>query len=88
MPYIVLGSSNKGKGKGYKDYCEIIERINARLDKSRTIAHNALISNVNIVDRLCKINETEPIYGGEDDRVAIAEFARQVVNEFFEERRL
>ena len=47
-----------------------------------------LISNVNIVDRLCKINETEPIYGGEDDRVAIAEFAMQVVNEFFEERRL
>jgi hypothetical protein len=59
-----------------------------RLDQSRRIAHNVLISNVRIVDRLCKVNKVEPVYGGHDeDRLAIAEFAKQVVDEFFEERK-
>jgi hypothetical protein len=64
----------------YREYVQ-------QLDKSRRIAHNALISSVHIVDRLCKINKVELIYGGDEDRLAIAEFAKQVVDEFFEERK-
>lgn len=65
------------------DYREYVQQ----LDKSRRIAHETVISNVHIVDRLCKLNKVEPIYGGEDDRLAIADFAKQVVDEYFEERR-
>ena len=59
-----------------------------RLDQTRRIVHNTVISNVRIVDRLCKINGVEPVFGGlDEDRLAVAEFAKQVVDEFFEERR-
>jgi len=59
-----------------------------RLDQTRRIVHNTVISNVRIVDRLCKINGVEPVFGGlDEDRLAIAEFAKKVVDEFFEERR-
>lgn len=37
--------------------------------------------------RLAKINNAEPVYGGHDeDRTAIAEFAKAVVDEYFEGR--
>lgn len=59
-----------------------------RLDQTRRIVHNAVISNVRIVDRLCRINNVEPVFGGlDEDRLAVAEFAKQVVDEFFEERK-
>jgi len=59
-----------------------------RLDQTRRIVHNALISNVRIVDRLCKMEGVEPIFGGSDeDRLAVAEFAKRVVDEFFEDRK-
>mgnify|MGYP001383624584 FL=1 len=59
-----------------------------RLDQTRRIVHNTVISNVRIVDRLCKINGVEPVFGGlDEDRLAIAEFAKKVVDEFFEDRK-
>lgn len=59
-----------------------------RLDQTRRIVHNALISNVRIVDRLCKMEGVEPIFGGSDeDRLAVAEFAKRVVDEYFEDRK-
>jgi len=59
-----------------------------QLDQTRRIVHNALISNVRIVDRLCKMEGVEPIFGGSDeDRLAVAEFAKRVVDEYFEDRK-
>jgi len=59
-----------------------------RLDQSRRIVHNSVISNVRIIDRLCKLNNVELVYGGSDeDRLAVAEFAKKVVDEFFEDRK-
>lgn len=59
-----------------------------RLDQTRRIVHNTVISNVRIVDRLCKINGVEPVFGGlDEDRLAIAEFAKKVVDEFFKDRK-
>jgi hypothetical protein len=65
------------------DYRAMVQR----LDQSRRIAHNALIAAVRIVDRLCAMYGVEPVYGGHDeDRLAIAEFAKAVVDEYFEGR--
>jgi len=59
-----------------------------RLDQTRRIVHNTVITNVRIVDRLCKINGVEPVFGGlDEDRLAVAEFAKKVVDEFFEDRK-
>jgi len=59
-----------------------------RLDQTRRFVHNSVISNVRIIDRLCKLNNVELVYGGSDeDRLAVAEFAKKVVDEFFEDRK-
>lgn len=71
------------KANDPSDYRAMVQR----LDQTRRLAHNALIALVRAVDRLAKINGVEPIYGGHDeDRTAIAEFAKAVVDEYFEGR--
>lgn len=71
------------KASDPSDYRAMVQR----LDQTRRLAHNALIALVRSVDRLCKINNVEPVYGGHDeDRLAIAEFAKAVVDEYFEGR--
>jgi hypothetical protein len=71
------------KANDPSDYRAMVQR----LDQTRRLAHNALISLVRAVDRLAKINNAEPVYGGHDeDRTAIAEFAKAVVDEYFEGR--
>ena len=78
---LMVGKYNK-EGAEYREYIE-------KLDKQRSNAHNALINNVKIINRLCRKNNLQPIYqGNEEERVEIAEFAQQVVEELFSTRRL
>lgn len=69
-------------GEDYRNYIE-------GLDKERTSAHNELIANVKIINRLCKKYNLSPIYNGdEEDRIAIANFGFELVKEIFSTRRL
>lgn len=78
---LMVGKYNKD-GDEYKEYIE-------KLDKLRSNAHNSVITNVKIINRLCRNNNLEPIYSGnEEDRIEVAEFAQQVVEELFSTRRL
>ena len=78
---LMVGKYNK-EGDEYREYIE-------KLDKLRSSAHNALITNVKIINRLCKNNDLPLIYSGnEEDRIKVAEFAKQVVEELFTTRRL
>lgn len=57
------------------------------LDNSRRVAHNALIANVGIVSRMVKQAGLEPAYTGDiQDRQEVAEFAKLVCNEYFDDR--
>lgn len=78
---LMVGKYNKDDSE-YREYIE-------KLDKLRSGAHNALITNVKIINRLCKNNDLPLIYkGNEEDRIQVAEFAKQVVEELFSTRRL
>ena len=67
------------------EYRESIEK----LDKQRSIAHNALITKVKIVNRICRAHEIPIIFvGNEEARIEIADFAHELVAEFFNNRRL
>lgn len=58
------------------------------LDKKRSVSHNALISDVGILNRLCVKAGKPPMFGGSlEDRVAVAEFARNLLVELFDGRR-
>lgn len=57
------------------------------LDRSRKIAHNALISETKLLNKICQIYNYPEIYTGSfEDRNEIAEFAKKIVDEFFEKR--
>jgi carboxylesterase type B len=78
---VMVGKYNK-EGDEYREYIK-------KLDKQRSNAHNSLISNVKIINRLCRNNNLSMIYqGNEEDRIEVAEFAQKVVDELFSTRRL
>ena len=78
---VMVGKYNK-EGDEYREYIE-------KLDKQRSNAHNSLISNVKVINRLCKNHNLPLIYeGNEEERVEVAEFAQKVVDELFSTRRL
>lgn len=78
---LMVGKYNK-EGSEYREYIE-------KLDKLRSNAHNSVITNVKIINRLCRKNDLPMIYqGNEEDRIEVAEFAQQVVEELFSTRRL
>jgi 26S proteasome regulatory complex component len=78
---LMVGKYNK-EGAEYRDYIE-------KLDKLRSNAHNSVITNVKIINRLCRKNDLPMIYqGNEEDRIEVAEFAQKVVEELFSTRRL
>ncbi|MCL5272773.1 MAG: DUF3232 domain-containing protein [Gammaproteobacteria bacterium] len=58
------------------------------LDRGRKIAHDALIASIRLVNRLCGIYGIEKIYAGPMERIAIAEFGKEIVDSFFAERKL
>lgn len=61
-----------------EDYQEAIEK----LDRSRRLAHNSFISNIEVVNRICAQIGIEPIYSGPDDRIAKGDFAFAIVEEY------
>jgi hypothetical protein len=78
---IMVGKHNKD-GEEYREYIQ-------NLDKQRSNAHNALINNLKIINRLYRNNNMLPIYkGNEDNRVEIANFAQEIIDELFSTRRL
>jgi len=78
---LMVGKYNK-EGAEYREYIE-------KLDKQRSNAYNALITNVKIINKLCKNNDLASIYSGnEEDRIQVAEFAQNVVEELFSTGRL
>ncbi|WP_315116954.1 DUF3232 domain-containing protein [uncultured Clostridium sp.] len=73
--------------KYYKDGDEFREYM-TDLDKERFLAHNELIANIKIVNRLCKKYNIPVIYiGNEEDRRAIGEFGLALTNEIFSSKR-
>ena len=59
------------------------------LDKTRTLAHNSLISDVTAMNRLCVKAAMEPVFSGNiNNRVEVGNFAKEIVTEFFEKRRI
>lgn len=55
-------------------------------DRTRTSAHNALIANVDIVNRICEMCGQPPIYTGGSARREYGDFAFALVKEIFEAR--
>ena len=56
-------------------------------DRSRTSAHDAFISLVNIANRICDKYGVTHIYTGSEDRSCYGDFAIKIVAEIFANRR-
>ena len=54
---------------------------------SRTMTHNALISEVNIVKRICVNHGQKMIYEGDNERRHYGDFAMELTAEIFGERK-
>lgn len=67
------------EGEDYRQYI-------MNLDRTRKIVHDDLINSTKLINRLCEIYGYPKIYTGSWDRIEVAEFAKQIVNEFFEKR--
>ena len=73
--------------KFYIEGDEYRERL-SNIDKTRSFVHNGLIVNVKLVNKLCQLYNLEPIFNGDTgDRIAVAEFAIEVVLDNFENRK-
>ena len=58
----------------------------ASIDENRSRTHDSLISVLNAVNRMCAQYELAPIYQGKDNRRDIADFALEIMEEYFRER--
>lgn len=66
---------------------DLMERIKI-LDMHRRMVHNIIITGVQRINLLCRENNIDIFYDGdENDRVQIAEFAMRVVEETFNNRK-
>ena len=66
----------------YRDYIETF-------DKRRSVTHNGLISGVKVLNRLANSHNLAQIFAGDiNNRIKVAEFAKQYVDELFNERRI
>ncbi|HYE81560.1 MAG TPA: DUF3232 domain-containing protein [Clostridia bacterium] len=69
------------EGDKYGEYIQ-------QLDGNRRTAHNKLISDVRVVNRLCKLYGISLMFeGDENNRIEIADFAQQIINEYFNTRK-
>ncbi len=70
------------EGEEYREYV-------SNLDRSRRIAHDAIVANTAILCRYCRLANVPLIYTGDlKSRYEVAEFAFMVTAEFFKERQL
>lgn len=83
---VIEHESQKNTGRYILDPDEYRQHI-ADLDKSRSTRHNSLIASVAVVNRLCTKSGFDPIYkGNPEDRVAIGDFAFELVAGIFSNR--
>lgn len=67
-----------------QDLCDAI----TELDRSRRHAHEGAIASCNVLNRICKAFNVEPLFdGNSDDRLAVADFCMDTVTAFFKERK-
>lgn len=58
------------------------------LDRSRRNAHESAIACVKVLNRICKMFGTAPLFEGDpEDRLAVADFCMDTVAAFFKERK-
>lgn len=55
-------------------------------DRARSIAHDAFISSVNVVNRICDKHGIPRIYAGDTERRAYGDFAMELVADIFVHR--
>lgn len=58
------------------------------LDRGRRMAHESLISSIKTVNRFARQFQMAMIYDGPEERIAMGDFALEVVGDFFKERKL
>lgn len=63
-----------------QDFQELV----TRLDRGRKYAHDSLIASIRLVNRLCGVYGVDIVYTGPDERIPMADFAMEVVKEYFE----
>lgn len=70
-----------------KEGQDLIDAI-AQLDTYRRHAHEAAIASCNVIGRIAKAADMDPLFDGDsNDRLAVADFCMQTVDEFFAERK-
>ena len=80
-----IGLSMGRYDKESTEYTKYMEKF----DKMKNDAHNILISNIKVINRLCKKNNLPLIYEGNEERkIEVSEFAQKVVDELFSTSRL
>lgn len=58
------------------------------LDEHRSMVHNIIISGIRRINLLCRENELDPFFSGDvEDRVAVGEFAMEIVADSFKNRK-
>lgn len=64
-----------------EEWRELVER----LDRNRRVAHDAMMVDINVVNRLCAMFGIEPFFAPKDenDRLEYAAFAKEVVDTYF-----
>ena len=66
----------------FRYVAEELQEAIKRLDTARRRAHDAFISRLNIVNRICKQNGLEVFYDGPEDRVAMGGCAFTIQREY------
>lgn len=57
------------------------------LDNNRRLTHNALIVSIKALNRVCSMENLEPLFKGNiEDRYEIADWAGELINEIFKNR--
>lgn len=78
---VSVGKFNK-EGAAYRENIQT-------LDGNRSAAHNSLIVTVKAINGLCRKHAIPLIFeGSEEKRIEIADFAQQLVDEYFSTRKL
>ncbi|HEX3012332.1 MAG TPA: DUF3232 domain-containing protein [Syntrophomonadaceae bacterium] len=58
----------------------------AKMDASRSIAHDSFIAEINIVNRFCAEYSINAVYEGKNERRQQGDFALQLVTQYFCDR--
>lgn len=64
---------------------DVLEEL-VNIDQSRSRAHDSLIKQLAIINRMCEKYGLEPIYKGEDSRREKGDFALELINDYFRGR--